>query len=85
MLICEKDSRRMEQLKLNNLDLEPWQFIEDVFTIDQTLIDRVVNKILSRGPHRRITGMQTTLAEKCEPSERADGNRLCTDRENIRD
>jgi site-specific DNA-cytosine methylase len=44
VLICEKDSRRMEQLKLNNLDLEPWQFIEDVFTIDQTLIDRVVNK-----------------------------------------
>ena len=43
VLICEKDSRRMEQLKLNNLDLEPWQFIEDVFTIDQTLIDRVVN------------------------------------------
>ena len=45
VLICEKDSRRMEQLKLNNLDLEPWQFIEDVFTIDQTLIDRVVKKI----------------------------------------
>ena len=43
VLICEKDSRRMEQLKRNNLDLEPWQFIEDVFTIDQTLIDRVVN------------------------------------------
>ena len=45
VLICEKDSRRMEQLKLNNLDLESWQFIEDVFTIDQTLIDRVVKKI----------------------------------------
>ena len=45
VLICEKDSRRMEQLKLNNLDLEPWQFVEDVFTIDQTLIDRVVKKI----------------------------------------
>ncbi|CAL6362943.1 unnamed protein product [Bathycoccus prasinos] len=44
VLICEKDSRRMEQLKRNNLDLEPWQFIEDVFTIDQALIDRVVNK-----------------------------------------
>ncbi|CAL6387249.1 unnamed protein product [Bathycoccus prasinos] len=44
VLICEKDSRRMEQLKRNNLDLEPWQFIEDVFTIDQTLIDRVVSK-----------------------------------------
>ena len=44
VLICEKDSRRMEQLKLNNLDLEPWQFVEDVFSIDQTLIDRVVNK-----------------------------------------
>ncbi|CAL6320242.1 unnamed protein product [Bathycoccus prasinos] len=43
VLICEKDSRRMEQLKLNNLDLESWQFIEDVFNIDQALIDRVVN------------------------------------------
>lgn len=44
VLICEKDSRRMEQLKLNNLDLEPWQFVEDVFSIDQALIDEVVNK-----------------------------------------
>jgi Flp pilus assembly protein CpaB len=33
VLICEKDSRRMEQLKRNNLDLEPWQFVEDVFSI----------------------------------------------------
>ena len=44
VLICEKDSYRMEQLKLNNLDLEPWQFVEDVFSIDQALIDAVVNK-----------------------------------------
>jgi site-specific DNA-cytosine methylase len=44
VLICEKDSRRMEQLKLNNLDLEPWQFVEDVFTIDQALISEVVSK-----------------------------------------
>ena len=44
VLICEKDSRRMEQLKRNNLDLEPWQFVEDVFTIDQALISEVVSK-----------------------------------------